>query len=100
MEDGWRVYKEQNWSFNGYLWKVSLIDILSRQFVRLERWGTERSDFPYCQVMCRTDELVGEMTEKLGNSEDDDLAHACMGIGTSGDFFELLMQIQSEGEVV
>ncbi|MHC5214208.1 MAG: hypothetical protein ACYSOO_06450 [Planctomycetota bacterium] len=99
MEAGWRTHKESNWVYNGYVWKISMIDILSRSFIRLERWGTPQSDFPYCQVLCRIDELVGEMTEKLGDSEDDNLAHACIGISTSGDFFELIMTIQAEGEV-
>lgn len=96
----WKVRKESNMAWNGYIWKVSLIDIEDRMYARLERWGTPQSDFPYCNVMCLISELVGEGGAKLGESEADDLAHACMGIATSGDFFELLSQIQSEGEVV
>lgn len=104
MEPGWRIFKESKWAYNGYLWKISLIEVVStnvsKHFIRLERWATITSDFPYCNVMCSVDEIVGEMTEKLGDSEDDDLAHACIGISTSGDFFDLIMTIQAEGEVV
>lgn len=96
----WKVRKESNIAWNGYLWKTSLLDIEDKPFVRIERWGTPQSDFPYCNVLCQISELVGEGTASLSDSEADDLAHACMGIATSGDLFELLSQIQSEGEVV